>query len=161
MIFTYIESCTCINKVDKWIEIETNNESSYTKCIDELETLNISDQLNPRYNSNIQENYETFSYLVNYAKELHLSKKMVKYNKTKHKKCKWMTDDILKSINTRDKLYKRLVQTDLGNCDLYNRLKNEYKTFRATLRRSIREAKRLYYMKTFNLYKNDIKKLGQ
>ena len=71
-----------------------------------------------------------------------MSKKLVKYNKTKHKKCKWMTDGILKSINTRDKLYTILVQTDLGNRDLYNRLKNEYKAFRAT--RSIKEKQNVY-----------------
>ena len=39
-------------------------------------------------------------------------------------------------------------------------LKEEFMLYRAQLRKSIREAKRINYMKTFNIFKNDIKKLG-
>ena len=60
--------------------------------------------------------------------------------------------------NTKDKLYKKLIQTNIENEHLYNALKEEFRVYRATLRKSIREAKRLYYVRTFNIYKNDIKK---
>ena len=66
----------------------------------------------------------------------------MKYNKKKHKKAKWMTDGILKSINTKDILYKILIQTKADNGEIFNNLKDEFKVYRATLRRSIREAKR-------------------
>ena len=37
-------------------------------------------------------------------------------NRKKHKMAKWMTNGILKSINTKDKLYKKLVKMDVdGN----------------------------------------------
>ena len=39
----------------------------------------------------------------------------------------------------------------------YTALKAEFTNFKNTLRRSINAAKRLYYMRTFALYKNDIK----
>ena len=69
-----------------------------------------------------------------------------------------MTNAILKSINTKDILYKILIQTNIQNREIFNTLKEEFQVYRATLRRSIREAKRRYYMRTFNMYKNDIKK---
>ena len=40
---------------------------------------------------------------------------------------------------------------------LESRRKEEFKSYYNTLRRSIREAKRLYYIRTFAIYKNNIK----
>ena len=94
----------------------------------------------------------------NMQEKKHLHKKMVKYNKKKHKKCIWMTNGLLTSINTKDNLYKILMQTDTTNVELFNILKEEFKVYRATLRKGIREAKRMYYRRTFHLYKNNVKK---
>ena len=44
----------------------------------------------------------------------------MKYNKKKHKKCKWMTSALLKSINTKNQLYKDWIKTDINNVDLYS-----------------------------------------
>ena len=94
--------------------------------------------------------------LLSTAKEKHLPKKMVKFDKRKHKKAKWMTNGLLKSINNKDRLYKKLIRTDMDDLQ-YVTLKNEFTAFKNTLRRSINEAKRLYYLRTFALYKNDVK----
>ena len=67
-----------------------------------------------------------------------------------------MSNGLLKSINTKDRLYKKLIRTDIEDPQ-YVTLKNEFTNFKNTLRRSINEAKRLYYMRTFALYKNDVK----
>ena len=75
-------------------------------------------------------------------------------------KSKWMLDAILKSINTKDKLYKIVIQTGTEDEHLYSRLKSVFITHRTVLRRNIREAKRMYYTRTFDLYKNDIKTHG-
>ncbi len=99
-----------------------------------------------------------FVSLLTYAREKHLPKKRVRYNKKKHKKNKWMTNGILNSINMKDRLYKIFIQTDPRNELIYDRLREEYKKYRKTLRKSIREAKRLYYMRTFNTFRNDVKK---
>ena len=71
-------------------------------------------------------------------------------------KSKWMTNGLLTSIKMKDKLYKTLFQTTV-NTDLFIALKTEFKFYQKVLRRSIREAKYLYYTKTFALYKGDMK----
>ena len=55
---------------------------------------------------NPTDKYQIFSQLLTYAKNKHLSTKTVKYNKKKHYKSKWISGATLKSINTKDKLYK-------------------------------------------------------
>ena len=59
-----------------------------------------------------------------------------------------MTNGILKSINTKDKLYKNLVKIDMEDVQ-YTRLKAEFLHFKNALCRSVNAAKRLCYMKTF------------
>ena len=72
-------------------------------------------------------------------------------------KSKWMSNGLLRSIKMKDKLYKTLLQTTV-NTDLFIALKTEFKFYQKVLRRSIREAKYLYYTKTFALYKGDMKR---
>ena len=69
-----------------------------------------------------------------------------------------MTTSILNAINTKNALYKTLIQTNPTNEDVHSRLKSEYTEYRAKLRKSIREAKRLYYLRLFAIHKNDIQK---
>ena len=75
----------------------------------------------------------------------------------KHKKSKWMTIGILKCIKEKDKLYKKLVKANIDDEIAYANLKAEFTNYKKILRRSINEAKHLYYTRTFALYKNDIK----
>ena len=55
-------------------------------------------------------------------------------------------------------LYKIFIQADSQNVDTYNNFKLEYINYKATLRKSIRAAKRMYYLRLFTLHKNDIQK---
>ena len=112
-------------------------------------------------NENLEDNYCRFARLVNSAKEKHLQPKIVKYNKSRHKKSCWMSYGILLSINTKNRLYKRFIQTDKNNVALFDTLKAEYHIYRARLRRTIREVKRMFYaieILKFLLYKNDMRK---
>ena len=68
-----------------------------------------------------------------------------------------MTRGILNSINSKNKLYKTLLQTD-PNSDMYSTLQTNYKTYKSLIRRSIMLAKRKYYCTTFNLHSNNLKK---
>ena len=68
-----------------------------------------------------------------------------------------MTSALLKSINTKNQLYKEWIKTDVNDLNIFSRRKDEFKSYYNTLRRSIKEAKRLYYTRTFAIYKNDIK----
>ena len=74
-------------------------------------------------------------------------------------KSSWMIRGILNSINTKNMLYKIFIQADSQNVDTYNNnFKLEYINYKATLRKSIRAAKRMYYLRLFTPHKNDIKK---
>ena len=73
-------------------------------------------------------------------------------------KSSWMTRGILNSIHTRNMLYKIFIQADSQNEDTYNNFKLEYINYKATLRKSICAAKRMYYLRLFTLHKNNIKK---
>ena len=54
-------------------------------------------------------------------------------------------------------MYKKLLRVKISNSESYTTLKAELKAYQSSLQRSIKEAKRLYYIKVFNMYKNDIK----
>ena len=64
---------------------------------------------------------------------------------------------ILELINTENRLYG-LYKLIKNNVALFVTLKAEYHIYRARLRRTIREAKRMFYARTFLLYKNDMRK---
>ena len=49
-----------------------------------------------------------------------------------------------------------MVQASDTNHDVYDTLKTNFNTYKNILRQNIREAKKLYYNKTFLLYKNNI-----
>ena len=158
MIFTYIENTTYIEKIDKFIKIERKSQTAMVNFVEELRSMKICEHLNQNVNENLEDNYCRFAHLVNSAKEKHLQPKIVKYNKSRHKKSCWMSYGILESINTKNRLYKRFIQTDKNNVALFDTLKAEYHIYRARLRRTIGEAKRMFYARTFLLYKNDMRK---
>ena len=64
---------------------------------------------------------------------------------------------LLNSINTKDRLYKILVQTDTNNI-LYETMRLNLKTYQRILKNSIKEAKRVYHFNLFSKYKADVKK---
>ena len=157
MMFTLVENRSYVINVPKFIDIECNDHRSMQAFIRELEDNNIYDKLEQAIDSDPQENYARFIALLNDAKNKHLPRKRVRFNKHKHKKSKWMTNGILKSIKTKDTLYKKLVKANIDDEIAYTNLKAEFTDYKKILRRSINEAKHSYYARTFALYKNDIK----
>ena len=99
--------------------------------------------------ANPNDNYEIFITLFQLAKNKHLPKKSVRYQKRKQKS-NWLTTGILNSINTKDGLYKTLLKTDTNTND-YQVAKANFKRYREILRNSIKRTKMLYYKKTFNV----------
>ena len=157
MMFTLVENRSYVINVPKFIDIECNDHRSMQAFIRELEDNNIYDKLEQAIDSDPQENYARFIALLNDAKNKHLPRKRVRFNKHKHKKSKWMTNGILKSIKTKDTLYKKLVKANIDDEIAYTNLKAEFTDYKKILRRSINEAKHSYYARTFALCKNDIK----
>ena len=68
-----------------------------------------------------------------------------------------MTVGILKSINQRNKLYKKLKQTSINSIS-YVAKKTMFNRYRNTLKKTITLAKVVYYKNIFDRYKHDMKK---
>ncbi len=75
--------------------------------------------------------YQVLHNVIQVAKNKHMPCKLVKFDKYKHKKNKWIISRIIKSIQYRDNLYKKLKMTHHGstqyaiykvNLDTYNNI---------------------------------------
>ena len=100
------------------------------------------------------------TYIINILtniKQRILPKTRVKFNKKKHKKSQWMSRGILNSINSKDKLYKKLVKTS-PDSPIFANLKTNFNTFKNIIRRSIVEAKKLHYKNTLKNFSNHLRK---
>ena len=115
-----------------------------------LNLLNQSSNQDPNINYNILEEE------IQTAKNTYLPTKTVRFNKYKHKKSKWITQALLKSIMFRDKLYKKL-KTTKNTSPLYHTLETNLKTYNCILRKTMRAAQKSYYENIFNKYKGDMK----
>ena len=119
IVFTLIENKSYVTHVPKFVEIQNNDHRSIQNFVHELEELNIYEKLYTSVDSRPEENYGILLKLLSTAKDKHLPTKIVKFNRKKHKRAKWMTNGILKSINTKDKLYKKSGENGHGRCSIY------------------------------------------
>ena len=101
--------------------------------------------------------YEKFEKIITKSYDKHFPEKCVKFNKYKHKWSNWITSGILKSIDFRDKLYKRLKIYSSENSE-YDLLIYNLKIYNGYLNRCIRTTKKEIFHKESNKYKNDIRK---
>ena len=90
MMFTLVENRSYVIDVPKFIDIECSDHRSMQAFIRELEDNNIHDKLEQAIGSDHQENYDRFIVLLNDAKNKHLPRKRLRFNKHKHKNSKWM-----------------------------------------------------------------------
>ena len=154
---------TCNNKLfeqvdmTQYIEIETKSENSQKRFIEHLKNINIMNKLNMDINSDINDNYKVFCKLLQSSKSEHMPIKSVKFNKYKHKKNKWISKGIIKSIEIKDKLYKLMIQHTIDDVEAHQYIKNTFNIYRNMLKKLIRQAKRLYYIATFARFKHNIK----
>ena len=77
-----------MDKVNKFIKVETRDARSMNNFVNELKDQNIYDQLDKQLTNDPNANYELFNGLLNNAHAKHLPKKRVKYQKKLHKKSK-------------------------------------------------------------------------
>ena len=86
IIFTVHKNKSYLEKVNKFIEVETRDARSINNFVNKLKDLNIYDQLDKQLTSDPNANYELFNGLLNNARAKDLPKKRVKYQKKLHKK---------------------------------------------------------------------------
>ena len=126
------------------------------KVKNDLISSEIHNKLEQSQISDINSNYDIILDEITKSQIKFITRKLVKYNKYKHKKSTWITQGLLKSIKYRDKLYK---QTLLTNPDLpeYHMLKINLKTYNGIRKRGFRMAKHIYYKTCFNRFNSHAK----
>ena len=102
------------------------------------------------------DNYKGLVKSISDAQRKQIDSKRFKYNKYKHKKCKWITFGLLKSIEFRDNLYRELKKTPIHSDDYMNR-KINLRTYNRIINRSKTYIKKRYYADKFHKNKNNIK----
>ena len=146
-----------IKKQQKYIRTRVINDTAINNFRDELSEIDISSLLNANLGTNPNTDYEKFEKLITQTYDKHFPEKRVKFNKYKHKRSNWITSGILKSIEFRDKLYKRLKMCS-PESDEYDLLKHNLKVYNGYLNQCIRTVKKEFYHNEFIKYKNDIRK---
>ena len=101
-------------------------------------------------------NYKGLVKSIGDAQKKQIDSKRFKYNKYKHKKCKWITFGLLKSIEFRDNLYRELKKTPIDRDDYRNK-KINLRTYNRIINRSKTYLKKRYYAEKFHQLKNNIK----
>lgn len=161
-IFTsidYFENNTKNTHTNQYIEIHLNNENALINFKNDLQSSDIIQELTSIFEQkeDINKQYDKFHKLMVSLTHKHFSSKIVKYNKYKHKKSKWITTGILKSIQYRDKLYAKLKHTNTNDI-YYSTYSQNFKTYNKILKKALRHAKALYYQNQFEYFRTDMKK---
>ena len=153
--FTLIDNLIANNPTPKFITVTKQDAESQRKFQEQLqESAEINLEINVNIDPNI--NYNILHNLIQASKELHLPSKLVRFNKYKHKKSKWISRGIINSIKYRDNLYKVHKMTDPDSID-YSIQAENLKIFNSLLKRTIREAKQIFYDALFTKFKSDIR----
>ena len=140
----------------KFIQIFTNTPIAKDNFKNEIGLNCTTDKFCTDIGTDPNVNYNLLNDIIQNALNKHLPVKLVRYNKYKHKKSKWITAGIMRSIKFRDKLYAKLRATPSNSSD-YNKYKINLQTYNRILRQNIRLAKKTYYHKCFENFKHDIK----
>ena len=143
--------------IKKRIKVVHESRDSISNFKHALLEPTIVEKLNNLMDTDINTSYNKFDDILNLLINKHFPIKYKRNNKYKNKKNDWITSGILRSIAFRDKLYQKLKSTKVDN-PRFVVLKNNLKTYNRILKQSIRLAKKSFYSKYFNDYKNNIKK---
>lgn len=148
-------------EVQKYITISTYNAEAIQKLRHELNQIDFKSMLEFRPDqdseANFENNFEKFLKTLTSLIQTHLPTKRVRFNKRKHKICKWITNGIIYSVNYRDRLFRKLKKTDISSKE-YGELKQNLKVYNGILKKLIRNAKADYYNSCFERTKNDTRK---
>ena len=90
----------------KYIETETISLKSIATFKSSINKANLITQfdLNPLGDPNV--NYNILAHALSEAKQKHIPRKVKRFNKRKHFKHKWMTNDLLTLINKKNDRYR-------------------------------------------------------
>ena len=154
--FTLLETDIVHNSKTKFTRIFKQNDDVIQQIKNEINSSELHKKLDTSKTANPNTSYNVILEVIETARKKNMTGKFVKFNKYKHKKSKWITYGILKSIRFRDNLYKKLKLTNPVLRE-YEIIYINLQTYNKILKRSIRVAKQLFLESTFNRYKSDIR----
>ena len=144
----------------KYIEVEVLNEENIERFRKEIADLEIHNKLDETLDRDPNYNYEIVSTLLQNAKSKHIPKRVKKFNKRRHKKERWMTDELLAQVLKKNNMYVDWKTTPNTHPD-YEKVKLNFKGYEKIVSKGIEKAKKEYYDRVFVAYKCDIKKTWQ
>ena len=115
--FLSINLCKNREIHDKFIYTNRHSSDSFNKFKGAVAAAEILEKMNSDINENPNYNYDIIHNTLVTLKQKYLPSKKVKFNKRKHKFSEWITTGIVNSINFRDKLYKKLKNTDINSVE--------------------------------------------
>ena len=157
-ISVLIERRTPLCKTEKYVKQRVCNRDTYGALLGELMSSNITTMLDTNPYGDPNRNFNNFHDHIMKLKERHLPVKYIKYNRHKHKRNKWTTNGIIRSIRYRDNMYKVLKQTDPTSSP-YEEAKGRLQCYNKILKKAIRETKVNYYENVFNTFNGDARKM--
>ena len=108
--------------------------------------------------SDPEANLENLHNIINQAHTNCFANKRVRIDRRRVPKMPWITFGLVKSIKTRNKLYKKLKNTRTNSPE-YSDLNTQLKHFGKVLKKSIKAAKKDYYAKLFDSQRDDPRKI--
>lgn len=148
LVFAYFASETLTRKKEKKILTRVINATSLEKFNETLSKTNwslliLGDDPNKAYNDFISEYCKIY--------EACFPLKVIKGKQMNKSYSPWLSRGLLKSINEKNRLYKKFVRSPTTSCEL------KYKTYKNKLNHLIRIAKRIYYDSKLEDAKNDLR----
>ena len=128
------------------------NETNLNNFNDSLSTVDWTPVLS-KVTSN--DAYETFLNIYKELMNIHMLIKTKRFKKYNYKLTPWITTGILKSIRTRNNLYKKFVK--LKDIKAKSIAETKYKTYRNLLSKIIKNTKQDFWLKRFHEAKYDVK----
>ena len=142
----------------KFVEIEDFIQETLARF--KTENSEIYDKLRKDLSTDPNDNYKILSEVLEKAKNIHLPKKYKKFNERKHRIESWMTNELLTKVVRKNELYVEWKTTEVNDIN-YEMIKLRFKNHEKEVLKDITNAKKNYFNRIFNTYKNDMKKHGE
>ena len=107
----------------------------------EIENADLNHKLNHELSPDPNLNYEILAKVLQSAKTKHIPKVTKKFNKRKHKRETWMTDELLKLVVRKNELYVEWKTTAVDD-PLFEQRKRNFRTYDNMIKYYIRNAKK-------------------
>ena len=124
----------------KFVEIEESSQEALARFKTEIANSEIYDKLRKDLSTDPNDNYKFLSEVLEKAKNMHLPKKYKKFNKRKHRKESWMTNELLTKVVKKNKLYVGWITTEINNRN-YEMIKLRFKNHEKEVLKDITNAK--------------------